>query len=144
MIGTVGGTMRKILFVATYSALAGVVLILGLSMPASASDDVFRGTWTSIDIGDGSHQTLSIQGSGEQGHHSVFLFDDSGTVCGGDPAQVTGSGTVDGDTMNARFVVTCPGAGRSPVIGPIPFTFTYDSATDTLTDGTGTVWSRAS
>jgi hypothetical protein len=30
------------------------------------------------------------------------------------------------------------------VIGPIPFTFTYDSATDTLTDGTGTVWSRAS
>jgi hypothetical protein len=144
MIGTVGGTMRKILFVATYSALAGVVLILGLSMPASASDDVFRGTWTSIDIGDGSHQTLSIQGSGEQGHHSVFLFDDSGTVCGGDPAQVTGSGTVDGDTMNARFVVTCPGAGRSPVIGPISFTFTYDSATDTLTDGTGTVWSRAS
>jgi hypothetical protein len=134
--------MRKFLIIGTCSALLGV-LILGLATPASASDDVFRGTWTSIDV-DGSHQTLSIQGSGEQGHHSVFLSDVAGTVCGGAPAQVTGSGTVDGDTLNVLFVVTCPGTGRSPVMGRISFTFTYDPATDTLTDGSGVVWHRAS
>ncbi len=134
--------MRRIPFIA--SLILAVGTLLGPVTAASASSDVFRGSWASIDPVDGSSQTLSIQGSGTGGQHSLFLHDTVATVaCGGGPANVTGSGTVDGNTLTWFFTVTCPGTGRPPIIGPTgPGFFIYHRADGTLTDDAGAVWHR--
>jgi hypothetical protein len=127
-------------------ALASLVIAIGTVggpvASASTSYDPFRGSWTSKDSGDGSDQTLSIQGSGAAGRHSVFLHDTVATrACGGGPANVTGSGTVDGATLTWFFTVTCPAGGRPPIIGRVgPGFFTYNPTSGTLTDDTGTIW----
>jgi hypothetical protein len=88
---------------------------------------------------------MSIQGSGTSGRHSVFLRDSMASVaCGGAPANVTGSGMADGDTLYWWFTVTCPGSGRPPITGRVgPGFFDYHSDNDTLVDDADAVWSRA-
>lgn len=127
---------------------AGLVLAVGaLLAPADAAwgaSDPFVGSWTSSDVGDGSTQYLTIQGSGARGHHSVFLYDTvASQACAGGPANVVGSGRIIDDALTWSFTVTCPGGGKGPVSGRVgPGFFTYDEGTDTLMDDTGAVWSR--
>jgi hypothetical protein len=133
--------MQRIVLVGMCSVvLAAVVLSVGAW--ASPRDDVFRGSWTSIDI-DGSHQTLDIQGSGQSGHHAMVLFDDSATTaCQGSPARVQGSGLVDGDSLLMTGTLTCM-PGGNPVRGRTSVRFVYNPGTDTLSDDSGVTWYRA-
>lgn len=127
------------------SAICSAVLgAVSLGAPAAASprDDVFRGSWTSIDI-DGSNQTLDIQGSGTRGHHAMFAFDDSATgACGGSPAHLQGSGVVDGHILVMTGTLTCK-PGGNPLRFRIALGFHYHQGTDTLTDDSGVIWYRA-
>ena len=130
--------------------VVGIVLALGAPvLPTDAAwatnSDVFRGSWTSNDSADQSAQTMTIQGSGRSGHHSVFVYDTVATrACGGGPAIVTGAGTVDDDVLVWFFTVTCPGTGRGPTTGRVgPGVMTYDEGTDTIIDDSQTVWHRA-
>ena len=135
--------MRRLtLSIATLSMLCA--LVIGPTMAASASNDVFVGTWTSIDT-DGSNQVLFIMGSGARGRHAVMVEDDAATVaCDGAPAHVQGSGTVERNVLSWFFTVSCPGTGRPPFHGRTgPGSFTYRSGTDTLIDDSGVIWHRS-
>lgn len=133
--------MRRIVLVGMCSVvLAAVVLAVGAS--ASPRDDLFGGSWTSIDI-DGSHQTLKIRGSGQSGHHAMVLFDDSATTaCDGSPARFKGSGLVDGDSLLMTGTLTCM-PGGNPLRFRVSLGFVYNPETDTLTDDSGVTWHRA-
>jgi hypothetical protein len=133
--------MRKIVLVVICSlVLAGVAM--GAGAAASPQDDVFRGSWTSTD-NDGSHQTLDIQGSGQGGHHAMFLFDDfTSGACEGSPAHVQGAGVVDGDRLVMTGTLTCM-PGGNPLRFRVSITFEYNPDTDTLTDDSGVTWYRA-
>jgi hypothetical protein len=130
--------------------LATAVLITAaLLVPTAASgatSDRFAGDWWSIDVGDGSYQTLAVSGSGRGGHHGTRLYDTvASQACGGQPAAVQGPGFVSGDQMLVFFTVTCPGSGPGPFHGLAgPIVYTYHAATDTLTDDAGDVWHRLS
>lgn len=133
--------MRRLVSAASVAVAVGTMMIPADTASAS---DAFRGSWTSIDPGDGSTQFLRVQGSGKQGNHSVFLRDTVATrACAGGPANVKGPGRVDGDTMTWTFTVTCPGGGKGPVVGRVgPGFFIYNAGSDTLIDDTGAVWHR--
>ncbi len=132
--------MRRSLFIAASSVVLALVPF-GAVTAASAPDDAFRGTWTSIDT-DGSNQFLNIRGRGE-GIHAMSLYDDSATnACDGSPAHLQGTGLVHGDSLLMRGTLTCiPGGNR--LTGRISLRFVYDSGSDTLTDATGVIWHRS-
>lgn len=132
--------MNRIFGLAVIATLLGTSLVLG-APPATAAQGPLAGTWTSTDT-DGSNQTLTITGSGRRAY-AVTYFDDAATsLCDGAPAMVTGSGRVDGDDLFTRGAATClPGGNR--LRGVITIDYTYDAASDTLTDAFGIVWSRA-
>jgi hypothetical protein len=129
-------------------AAASSLLVAGVLLapvaPAAATEVAFRGSWVSIDPGDGSNQSLTISGSGATGKHSVVLRDDVASVaCGGARALVPGTGTVSGDTLTWFFTVNCPGSGRPPVNGRVgPGLLTYVAMDDTLVDDAGAIWHR--
>ena len=134
----------------TAGALAAVLTLLTLTVagpPATALEpDSFAGSWESYDIGDGSYQTLTVRGTGTEGMHGVRLIDTAASqACAGAPASVQGRGSVSGTTMTFLFTITCPGSGKGPTTGLIgPILFRYHAGSDTLTDGSGTVWHRTS
>ena len=149
--------MNRIFGLGVIATLLGTSLVLG-APPATAAQGPLAGTWTSTDT-DGSNQTLTITGSGRRAY-AVTYFDDAATsLCDGAPAMVTGSGRVDGrpvvvvalvpgwggvagDDLCTRGAATClPGGNR--LRGVITIDYTYDAASDTLTDAFGIVWSRA-
>ena len=133
--------MRRIVLVGMCS-LVLVAAVLGVGASASPNDDVFRGSWTSIDT-DGSHQTLDIRGSGKSGHYAVVLFDDSATrSCHGSPARFQGPGLADGNSLLVTGTITCM-PGGNPLKGRISIRFVYHPRTDTLTDDSGVTWYRA-
>ena len=121
--------VRPFLFaVAALTLSAGSVL--------AAPPDPFTGHWQSIDT-DGSNQVMALGGAGTT--RKATMRDDFASVCGGGVAIVRGIGTVAGDTMSGTFVVRCANGT------PVPDTFLsweYDSASNTLTDNFGVVWSR--
>lgn len=126
---------------------AGIVVAAALLTPSAASGattDPFTGSWASIDVGDGSYQTLVVHGTGRTGHHGTRYYDTvASQACGGQPAAVQGPGVVSGDDMTVVFTITCPGSGRGPVVGRVgPIIYTYDVGTDTMTDDAGAVWHR--
>jgi hypothetical protein len=126
--------------------LAAAALLPGAASAASAATgDGFTGHWASTDVVDGSSQTLDVSGSGVGGTHATQLHDTVASfACGGGPANVQGPGRVYEGDMYVVFTVTCPGGGRPPVRGRIgPAIYTYDSASDTLSDDSGNVWHRA-
>lgn len=128
--------MRRVLLLASFV----LALIVGPATAASAVDDVFRGAWAGIDS-DGSNLTLTIEGTGQAGRHSVTYFDDAATLCGGGPATAQGSGKVEGDTMYVSWTAACR-TGGNPFRGKIAFTFEYDTEADTLTDNFGVTYYR--
>ena len=125
--------MRRFLHVSTMMAVAATLLVL--TAPMATAQDVFTGTWTSIDT-DGSNQTIVIYGTGQRGRHAITYFDDAATsACGGAPARLQGSGVVEGDTLFWSSPIICPGTGKGPVIGRVDLFLTHDETTDTLFDG---------
>ena len=132
--------MRKLLLVATSSMVLALAPFAAETATA-APDDVFRGTWTSIDT-DGSNQLLTIRGWG-QDRLAMFLFDDSATTaCHGSPAHLQGSGVVNGDHLLMRGTLTCM-PGGNPLTGRTSLRFVYHLGSDTLTDNTGVRWHRS-
>ena len=133
--------MRRIALVGVCSLVLAVV-VLGVPASASPRDDVFRGSWTSID-NDGSRQTMDIRGSGQSGHYAMVLFDASATAsCHGSPARFQGPGVADGNRLVMTGALTCK-PGGNPLKGRISIGFVYNPATDTLTDDFGVTWYRA-
>jgi hypothetical protein len=116
--------------------LACAVVALAVSSVAAKPSDPFHGKWSSIDT-DGSNQILAIGGSGTL--RNAILRDDFASVCGGGVAVVRGIGNVSGKTMSGTFMPRC--ANGTPVSETF-IGWTYDPATDTLTDSFGVVWSR--
>ena len=107
----------------------------------AADTDVFHGTWSSTDL-DGSHQKLSIRGSGP-GIHAMRLYDDSASVaCDGFPAHVQGTGSVEGNSLVMTGTLTCQPGGNW-LADRISLSFTYSPGTDTLTDESGVTWVRS-
>ena len=120
-----------------------VAVALGgaLAPAATAAPGDLAGTWTSTDL-DGSSQRLDVNGSGNHGY-SMFLYDDEATsACGGDPARLTGTGQMDGDTLTMTGSLTCL-PGGNVLRFRIDYVFVYSAGADTLTDASGVVWHRA-
>jgi hypothetical protein len=129
-------------------SLVVAMLLIALAVsPAGAKPDPFIGVWVSTDI-DGSSQTLTI-GGGSGGTRHVRYYDDGATVCGLDPdtgeflsaASARGPLSVSGNTLSDNLDVYCM-ATPPTFNGTYLFTYTYDPATDTLTDWLGVVWFR--
>lgn len=119
--------------------LVGLVVGLGAS-PAVAGQGSLAGDWASIDT-DGSHQTLTITGSGRR-VYAMSLLDDAAGLCGGAPALATGSGSVEEHQLLMRASAVCLPGGNA-LRGVISIGFVHDAGADTLTDDFGVVWSRA-
>lgn len=125
-----------------------LVLLLALlvAVGASAGHSPFIGKWESTDI-DGSAQTLTI-GGGPGMSHRVRYHDSAATVCGLGPdgeilhaARAIGRLTASGNTLSGAMDVYCMTRPPSLWQADFPFTFVYDPATDTLSDGFVT-WTR--
>ena len=125
-------------------ALSAVVTVSSavLAPTASAAGGPLAGTWTSIDT-DGSSQTLDIRGSGAHVYSMTYVDDVATSACGGDPAQITGPGHPEGDSVTMVGALTCLPGGNF-IRSRIVLGFVYDGSADTLTDDFGIVWHRAS
>ncbi|MGA9534127.1 MAG: hypothetical protein WBR18_15525 [Anaerolineales bacterium] len=125
-------------------ALVIVGLLAALGASAAAAGSPFTGLWRSTDI-DGSSQQLMIGGGGATQH--VVYLDHGASVCGWTPgahgpaAIARGIGTEAGGILSASMPVICLTHPPSS-IGSYDFEFSYDAATDTLSDGSGVTWSR--
>jgi hypothetical protein len=131
------GTSSKVI-AGTVAGLAA----LALSTPAVASTHTaspFNGSWQSTDT-DGSHQTLTILGSAPA-FRTVRLLDEMASVCGGTPAEFTGSGPTDGTVLDVSGTLRCR-PGGNPFRARIEVSWTYNASDDTLEDGFGVVWYR--
>jgi len=120
---------------------AAAALLIPASSAEAAGGGILAGTWASIDT-DGSQQALDIRGSGTVAYSMVYV-DDSATVCGGDPARLSGPGYVDGDSVLMVAVLVCQ-PGGNVLKERLAIGFHHDTETDTLTDDFGIVWHRAS
>ncbi len=122
-----------------FALLVGAQLLLAPA--AFASGSVFAGTWTSIDVPDGSTQLLSVSANGSP---TVTYQDLFASGCANDGARSTvfaavGKATIDGNVLDVSFAMSGCGSFK---LGSFELPFTYDSAADTLTDGFGIVWHR--
>lgn len=124
--------------------LAVSVLLLSLLVaPAvQAASNPFKGPWRATDV-DGSALAISISG-GRSG--VIDYLDHYGTICvdNGAPTVVfqgTLTGTISGNTLTAFFRKAHCGKVFFDVSGWAPTVWTYDSTTNTLSDGT-LVWHR--
>jgi predicted amidohydrolase YtcJ len=141
-----GIAMRRALVILIVATMAAT----GLGAPATAGKPEpppHVGQWESFDSLDGSYQTLSIAG---RRILRLVLRDSGATACGTDElgtpthaAIARGTGRVAGDAVSTRLRVRCVGRPR-PNIGAVASVFTYDPATDTLTDSfdPATTWTR--
>jgi hypothetical protein len=105
---------------------------------------VFEGTWTSIDIPDGSKQTLVVGAGTSPAVHFVDDFA-TGAACVDDEVKVftmDGTGTI----VDDRLFVEWPDGGGCGLMRVFvgPGAYAYDKASDTITDGYDITWTRAS
>lgn len=122
------------------ATVAAVVLSGGSQGPFRST--VFEGTWTSVDPGDGSAQTLVVA----PGITPAVLFVDersTGGACAADEVKVftaDGNGTVLGNRLEVRW----PGGGGcgSLSVAMGNGVYMFDEGTDTIVDGTRLAWSR--
>jgi hypothetical protein len=123
------------------SILIAAVLVVG----AAAAPDPFKGNWYSVDI-DGSNQTLLIGGGPGSSYH-VRYYDDGASVCGWTPgasglaASANGSLSASGFVLSGSMPVYCLTSPRT-FWDNSAFAFTYNPATDTLTDLSFVTWHR--
>lgn len=103
------------------------------------------GFWTSTDT-DGSHQNLTIQAK-PGGGYAVHYIDHGATVCGTDAngpiyaAESEGTGKANENILSISSEIICLKNGGES-IGTFAVTYTYDLASDTITDGWVT-WHRS-
>ena len=130
---------------ATLSMAASVILAAASAViapaAASATSGSLAGTWTSIDA-DGSNQTLEISGSGLNVYAMTYVDESATSACGGNPAQLSGPGFVDGSDLVMVATLVCRPGGND-LRTRISIRFDYDAGTDTLTDAFEIVWQRA-
>jgi hypothetical protein len=130
--------MRYGLIVALIIAIVGAALAVGVATRGT----VFQGTWRSIDPADGSTQTLVVGGGASPAVHFVDDFA-TGLACRADAVKVftmDGTGTI----VDGRLVVVWPDGGGCGLMMVVvgPGSYTYDRATDTITDGDRLTWTR--
>jgi len=128
------------------SLLMAAVLVVG----AAAAPDPFKGTWYSVDIFDGSNQTLHIGGGPGNSYH-VRYYDDGASVCEtprppyGGPwlYAASASGTLEASdfVLSGNLPVYCLAHPRH-LYANGDFRYTYDSVGDTLTDQHGNIWTH--
>jgi hypothetical protein len=135
------GTLPKSVLKTCAVVAAAAALLIPATSAEAAGAGSLAGTWTSTDT-DGSQQTLDIRGSGNFAYSMVYV-DVSATVCGGDPARLSGPGYVDGDSVLMVAVLVCQ-PGGNVLKERLTIGFQHDTATHTLTDDFGIVWHRAS
>ena len=126
-----------------------IVSVVAFSLIAAISakgpSDPWKGTWWSIDPADGSLQKVVFAGQGQ------FNYIDYGaSVCGvdnnGNPiyaAHASGDAdTVDATLFNSSAPVVC--MAHPPFIWSqdFPFSWTYNPASDTLSDSSAAIWTR--
>jgi hypothetical protein len=134
--------------VAMRYALIAVGLIIVMVAAALAAGfgptrrTVFEGTWASIDVADGSRQTLVVGAGTSPPVHFVDEFA-TGAACLADKVKVftmDGTGTI----VDDRMLVEWPdggGCGLTTVfVGP--GAYVHDEASDTITDGDDSTWTR--
>ena len=134
----------------------GVIALTAAALPAAAaSRHPFRGVWRGADFYDGSNQVIKFSEEGRSGGE-VFAIrgrdDRTGNWCEGNgPAEMSAIGVLQSRTyVLVSYVGWClpPGEGLSPASGSDPQfisgEYTYDAATDTLTDEWGTIVHRSS
>lgn len=116
--------------------LAALALVLtATSLVSAAGGDPFTKSWSRVDV-DGSRETLSFSGSGDE---KTFAYrDDRATSCGGDPFEASGSVAVNGNTATFDGSGGCVG-GPSALFGG---QWVFDSASGTIDDGSGHLWHR--
>ncbi|NND73930.1 MAG: hypothetical protein HKN44_02885 [Ilumatobacter sp.] len=99
-----------------------------------------NGTYTAVDVVDGSNLTLRIVGN--ERNARVLLFDDVATVACPDEFSAViarGSGAWVDDELDVTLRITCLGEPNPP---DFPLTFAYDEGTDTISAG-GDTYTRA-
>jgi hypothetical protein len=135
--------------------VVGALVALCIPVAVEAADgrgwSPFVGSWSSIDVKDGSFQQLEISGSGTV----QFLYYDYGcSACGtdaeGNPLHACvckGEGTVDGNELSGSMAVLCLTKPSQLLTASSPVALAYNED-DTLTGwwqgdaGQDQVWSR--
>ncbi len=120
------------------AAVAGALLAGGGAPRASTP---FEGTWTTIDVPDGSTVNLYVGAGTTPSVRFEDLFA-TGNACKADQVKVftaDGSGEITGNRLVARYP---NGGGCGSVLVPIAGTYVYDPITDTLRDQDHLVWTR--
>lgn len=131
---------RATVSIAASAILAATTAVLAPAA-ASAAGGALAGTWTSVD-NDGSNQTLEIRGAGRTAYAMAYVDESATSVCGGNPAQLSGPGYADGsDVLMVASLVCLPGGNALRT--RLTIFFAYDAGADTLTDDFGIVWHRA-
>ena len=120
------------------AAVAGA-LLAGAGAPHPSTP--FEGTWTTIDIPDGSTMNLYVGAGAAPSVRFEDLFA-TGDACIADENKVFTADGVGAITGN-RLVASYPnGGGCGSVLVPIAGEYAYDRGTDTLRDQDGIVWTR--
>ena len=122
------------------SGAVAVFLFAGWALNASPAQagQGFAGRWVATDL-DGSNLVLSVQG--DAGRYAVREVDDAASVCGGDPAAVSGSGVARAETLTVAATLVCL-PGGNVFRHRLQLSFALDTSTDTLTDNDGVIWRR--
>ncbi len=126
-------------------AIALIIAIVGAALATGfggSRSTMFEGTWTSVDPGDGSTQTLVVGAGTRPAVHFEDAFA-TGAACVADQVKVftmAGVGTI----TDSLLEVTWPhggGCGLTTVdVGP--GFYTHDQESDTITDGDNLIWTR--
>jgi hypothetical protein len=134
-------TMRYALIAAAL-VIATVAAALFAAGGGPSRSTVFEGAWTSIDRGDGSTMNLIVGAGSSPSVHFEDLFA-TGVACVADEVKVftmDGIGAIVGERL---FVEWPDGGGCGLVTIDIgPGAYTYDEATDSITDGDALAWTR--
>ncbi|HEU0303275.1 MAG TPA: amidohydrolase family protein [Gaiellaceae bacterium] len=117
--------------------LLALLVVVGMTAARAAPADPFSGTWISVDLRDGSSQTLVLKRS-KADSYDVTLTDDRASACGGEAVTGRGVGTAAGTKLSAPLTFTCPDGKRLEAT----FVVTYRAGDDTLVDDQGAVWAR--
>lgn len=125
---------NAVVVVAVILAIAGYLIWFSLNPFAGAV-----GEWESTDLGDGSHQTLSITRS-ITGKYSFKLYDEHEGVCGGDPGTQTFSAFTNSNIIDASFDVACDNGSK--LIGRYEIHLHYFREADIIRDSFGIGWKR--
>lgn len=131
--------IKLVLAVGLIATLVASVVPTVFAAPPSAAQS---GNWQAVDV-DGSNLDLAIAGGGG-GTYRLIWRDDFWTLCDGDPGFGRGTASVDSidpNVLHANIDFYCSGA----LALSVSFDFTYDPATDTMTDtvtGVPVTWTR--